>query len=56
LNPLLEAIKTIDDKGALTLFVNSYIRIITSARYSRGEPAEKDAAACEKIVEVVLLT
>ena len=53
---LTEATRQIDEKGALTVFVNSYTRLITAARYARREPDEADAAACEKIVEVVLLT
>jgi len=52
----LAAVREIDEKGALTIFINSYTRLISSAQYGKREPSEADAAACEKIVEVVLLT
>ncbi|WVR06719.1 hypothetical protein IAU60_003751 [Kwoniella sp. DSM 27419] len=56
LRPLLDAADKVDDKGALRLFVNSYARIIESAKFGRREPSQADAEAVEKVVEVVLLT
>ena len=54
--PLLLAADQANDSGALRLFVNSYARLIDQARYGRREPGEDEAMACERIVEVVLLT
>ncbi len=56
LNPLFEAADKIGDNGAIRLFINSYAKIIDLAWFGRREPKEEDAAACEKIVDVVLLT
>nr|XP_019007460.1 uncharacterized protein I206_07718 [Kwoniella pini CBS 10737]OCF46241.1 hypothetical protein I206_07718 [Kwoniella pini CBS 10737] len=56
LQPLLDAASSINDNGAIRLFVNSYAKIIARARYGRKEPTQADAEAVEKVVEVVLLT
>ena len=56
LNPLFVAADRVGDNGAIRLFVNSYAKFIDQARFSRREPTEMDAAACEKVVEVVILT
>ncbi|OCF74427.1 hypothetical protein I204_04802 [Kwoniella mangroviensis CBS 8886] len=56
LQPLLDASSSINDNGAIRLFVNSYAKIIERARYGRKEPSQADAEAVEKVVEVVLLT
>ncbi|WVW84336.1 hypothetical protein I302_106370 [Kwoniella bestiolae CBS 10118] len=56
LQPLLDASSSINDNGAIRLFVNSYAKIIDRARYGRKEPSQADAEAVEKVVEVVLLT
>jgi hypothetical protein len=50
--PLLDAV----DSDALKLLLNSYLKIIDRARYGKREPTESDAAACEKVVEIMLLT
>lgn len=44
------------DTGALRLFVNSYVKILERCRYGNREPDEGDAVACDKIVDVVLVT
>jgi hypothetical protein len=56
IQPLLDAADGMNDSGALKLFLNSYARLIDQARYGRREPGEDEALACERIVEVVLLT
>ena len=56
LDPLFEAADNVGDNGAIRLFVNSYARIVDQARFGKREPTETDAAACEKVMEVVLLT
>ena len=56
LDPLFDAADRVGDTGAIRLLVNSYARIIDRARYSRREPTEKDATACEKVVDLVTLT
>ncbi|ORY26356.1 hypothetical protein BCR39DRAFT_541490 [Naematelia encephala] len=56
LEPLFDAADAIQDNGAIRLFINSYAKMIEKARYARREPEEVDAAAVEKVVEVVLLT
>ena len=45
-----------DEKGAFRAFVQTYVEMIEKARYSRREPTESEAAACEKLVNVILLT
>ncbi|KAK4683999.1 hypothetical protein P7C73_g6205, partial [Tremellales sp. Uapishka_1] len=52
LQPLLDAA----DTPALQLFVNSYIKLIEKARYGKREPTEEDASACDKLLEIVLVT
>ena len=56
LEPLFEAADRIGDSGAIRLFVNSYAKLINNARFAGQEPTESDAVACDKIVDVVLLT
>nr|XP_018262665.1 uncharacterized protein I303_04144 [Kwoniella dejecticola CBS 10117]OBR84823.1 hypothetical protein I303_04144 [Kwoniella dejecticola CBS 10117] len=56
LQPLLDAASSVNDNGAIRLFVNSYAKIVERARYGRKEPSQADAEAVEKVVEVVLLT
>ncbi|KAK1923952.1 hypothetical protein DB88DRAFT_258962 [Papiliotrema laurentii] len=56
LAPLVSAANDINDSGAIKLFVNSYVKMIDRARYAKQEPTEGDASACEKLVEIVLLT
>ncbi|ORX35570.1 hypothetical protein BD324DRAFT_630699 [Kockovaella imperatae] len=56
LDPLFVAADEIKDSGAIRLFVNSYANLINKARFSGTEPDESDAVACDKIVDVVLLT
>ena len=55
LQPLFDAADELGDNGATRLFINSYAKIIDQARFGRREPKEEDAAACEKVVDVVLL-
>jgi hypothetical protein len=56
MQPLYDAADGIGDRGALRLLVNSYVNIIERARFGRREPTETDAAAVEKIVDVILMT
>jgi hypothetical protein len=53
---LHEAADSIGDNGALRLFVNTYVNFIERARFARREPTESDAAAVDKVVDVILLT
>lgn len=48
-------INSTSDKGLL-LLLRSYEGIIENARYGRKEPNEGDALACEKLVDVIVLT
>jgi hypothetical protein len=52
LTPLAAAGEQTRDQ-ALTIFVNSYIRLVEQARYARREPSEGDAEAVMKVVQVV---
>ncbi|WWD16955.1 hypothetical protein CI109_101387 [Kwoniella shandongensis] len=56
LQPLFSAADSFDDNGAIRLFVNSYAKMIERAMYAKYEPGEGEAAAVEKVVEIVLLT
>ncbi|EIW70572.1 hypothetical protein TREMEDRAFT_61077 [Tremella mesenterica DSM 1558] len=55
--PLLHAARELtDEKGAFITFVHTYVEMIEKARFARREPTESEAAACEKLVNVILLT
>ncbi|KAK8864729.1 hypothetical protein IAR55_001985 [Kwoniella newhampshirensis] len=56
LQPLFTAADAFNDNGAIRLFVNSYAKMIESALYARQEPEEAEAAAVEKVVEIIMLT
>jgi hypothetical protein len=49
-------IRAIQEDKALALFMVSYEKIVENARYGRREPTEADATACEKVVDLIILT